>query len=177
MAVRTISKAALVAVGLVGGCGDEPLAPVFDDGALETAAVSTTRPVTSLADGATVGSSTFRRTRHGVTMTMVTTGIPAGHTVTVWFVVPGAGSARAAGNVIGGSGRARFGGHLSADGVLADPMRDEVHLVVRSHGPRIPGRVDEQIMTPGGGCTSELPAGQMPTAPGECATVQLSVHD
>lgn len=176
MVYRAISSA-ILAVSLTAGC-EQPLEPVVDDGALSPAALSaTTNPVISLFDGSTTGSSTLRRTKGGVTMTMKTTGVPAGHAVTVWFVVPGAGSALAAGHVIGGSGRARFGGHMSAGDVLADPLNDEVHLVVRSHGPRIPGQVDEQILTAGGGCTSELPVGTMPADPGECATVQLSVHD
>ncbi|MDH3498624.1 MAG: hypothetical protein OEM97_00745 [Acidimicrobiia bacterium] len=59
---------------------------------------------------------------------------------------------------------------------------NEFHVVVRSHGPRIPGEVDEQRSTFGGGCLVNVgPAPEqmgdfpVPTAPGECGDVQLFV--
>jgi len=39
----------------------------------------------------------------------------------------------------------------TADG-LVDAETDEIHVVIRSHGPPIPGMVDEQIHTVTGGC-------------------------
>jgi len=40
---------------------------------------------------------------------------------------------------------------------LAHPLRAEIHLVLRSHGPVIPGRLGEQISTLLGGCDPEPP--------------------
>jgi len=40
---------------------------------------------------------------------------------------------------------------------LTHPLRAEIHLVLRSHGPVIPGRLGEQISTLLGGCDPEPP--------------------
>ncbi len=57
---------------------------------------------------------------------------------------------------------------------------NEFHVVIRSHGPRIPGQVHDQLSTYGGGC--EINVGPrpeqkgdfpVPAAPGECGDVQL----
>ncbi|MDT8342672.1 MAG: hypothetical protein RQ751_14270, partial [Longimicrobiales bacterium] len=74
----------------------------------------------------------------------------------------------AAGGIAGEDGRATFAGSsltppsevldLNGDGVpdgdgsLDDTQGAEVHLVVRDHGPAIPGRVPEQIGSFLGGC-------------------------
>jgi hypothetical protein len=71
----------------------------------------------------------------------------------------------AAGNVIGGSGRAGFGARLRTgdDSAalfgpgLTRPTQAEIHAVVRTHGPVIPGMVDEQIHTFNGGCDPGQP--------------------
>lgn len=79
------------------------------------------------------------------------------------------------GHVIGGSGRAGYGLHLAVgddsredlwgDGpALTDPFGAEVHLVLRTHGQKQPGNVDDQIHTANEGCN---PA---------CTNVQYSVH-
>ncbi|MEM9216520.1 MAG: hypothetical protein AAGD25_19500 [Cyanobacteria bacterium P01_F01_bin.150] len=52
---------------------------------------------------------------------------------------------------------------LFGDGVI-DSFGSEIHLVVRSHGPAIPGLEEEQITTFNGGCP-----------PNECIDVQFSV--
>jgi hypothetical protein len=60
---------------------------------------------------------------------------------------------------------------------VIDPQKAEVHLVVRSHGPKLPGQVLEQMSTYLGGCTTELPGfTEMPDAPGECADVFAAIH-
>jgi len=75
----------------------------------------------------------------------------------------------AAGHVIGQNGKGNFAGHLSNGDTSGDsfpldlpgdavglvyPETAEIHLVVRTHGPPIPGMVDEQISTfNGGGCS------------------------
>jgi len=78
----------------------------------------------------------------------------------------------AAGHVIDEGGGAEFGGHLKVgdtDGVidggpgLLDALGANVVLVVRDHGPKDPGTVDEQIHT-FGACN--------PT----CTDLQISMH-
>jgi hypothetical protein len=92
----------------------------------------------------------------------------------------------AAGHVVSQSGKANFSarlrvGDLSGFGGgldsapppplgpgLLDPLGAEVHLVIRTHGQKIPGLVDEQIHSFEGGCTiAPLP---------RCVDVQASIH-
>ena len=65
---------------------------------------------------------------------------------------------------------------LPAASGLQDAMNAEIHYVVRSHGPAVPGLVKEQTTTFDGGCEVDLPAGEMPDAIGECADVQFAIH-
>jgi hypothetical protein len=74
----------------------------------------------------------------------------------------------ATGNIAGASGKGNFGASLSENdasgsineeffglpsyGGLHDAMNAEFHIVLRSHGPMIPGEVNEQIGTYAGGC-------------------------
>jgi hypothetical protein len=135
----------------------------------------TPSPVTTFA-GAIVGSSTLTRTDSGIAFSLQTTGLQAGHAVTIWWMVfnpDGPLSVQyAAGHVIDQGGAAEFGGHLQVgdtDGVinngpgLLDARAANVVLVVRDHGPADPGRVDEQIHT-FGACN--------PT----CTDLQISMH-
>jgi hypothetical protein len=139
------------------------------------AATQTTSPVTTFA-GATVGTSTLTRTGSGISFSLQTTGLQAGHALTVWWMVfnpNGPLSVQyAAGHVVDEGGAAEFGGHLSVgdtDGVinggpgLLDAAGASVVLVVRDHGPKDPGRVNEQIHT-FGVCN--------PT----CTDLQVSMH-
>ena len=125
------------------------------------AATQSTSPVATFA-GATVGTSTLTRTGSGISFSLQTTGLQAGHAVTVWWMVfnpDGPLSVQyAAGHVIDDSGVAEFGGHLRVgdlDGAinggpgLLDAQGADVVLVVRDHGPTDPARVDEQIHTIG----------------------------
>jgi hypothetical protein len=123
------------------------------------AATQTTSPVATFA-GATVGTSTLTRTGSGISFSLSTTGLQAGHAVTVWWMVfnpNGPLSVQyAAGHVVDEGGAAEFGGHLSVgdtDGVindgpgLLDAQGANVVLVVRDHGPADPGRVNQQVHT------------------------------
>ena len=123
------------------------------------AATQTTSPVATFA-GAPVGSSTLTRTASGVSFSLQTTGLQAGHAVTVWWMVfnpDGSVSVQyAAGHVIDEGGAAEFGGYLQVgdtDGVindgpgLLDATGANVVLVVRDHGPADPGRVNQQVHT------------------------------
>ena len=139
------------------------------------AATQTTSPVATFT-GATVGTSTLTRTGSGISLSLQTTGLQAGHAVTIWWMVfnpNGSVSVQyAAGHVIDEGGAPEFGGHLSVgdtDGVinngpgLLDALGANVVLVVRDHGPADPGRVNEQIHT-FGVCN--------PT----CTDLQISMH-
>jgi hypothetical protein len=93
------------------------------------------------------------------------------------------------GSMVGGNGQARFHDRLlvgasrdsclphfgGTDHGLQNPLGAEVHLVVRSHGPLIPGMVKEQRSTFAGGCMVDLEPGVVPENPGECADLQFAV--
>ncbi len=113
-----------------------------------------------------VGHSMIKRNRNGITAQLETTVVPAGHAVTIWAVYDnmpgmdgGTGVARLAGRVVGG-GVAHFADRLRAGATkdllrgvpLTNPLGAEITLIVRTHGPPIPGQVDDQIHTVGGGC-------------------------
>jgi hypothetical protein len=81
------------------------------------AATRTTSNVTLIADpSVAVGTSTLTRTESGISFTLQTSGLQAGHAVTVWWMVvnPDGGLAvlYAAGHVIGQNGTASFAGSL-----------------------------------------------------------------
>lgn len=96
----------------------------------------------------------------------------------------------AAGHVIGGSGRANYGAGLPqdrltvdpdpdanqlivGDGILKDARGAEVHLVLRTHGPKIPHLVHQMVQTFDAGCTTAPPALQ---GPNTCENLQASAH-
>lgn len=101
------------------------------------------------------------------------------------------------GSLVGGNGHAQFSDRLTVgeardsciaffvdavDGLegddhgLTNPEGAEVHLVVRSHGPRIPGEVRDQRSSFAGGCERFLDAGAPHTLePGECSDLQFAV--
>jgi hypothetical protein len=139
------------------------------------AATQSTSPVATFA-GKQVGSSTLTRTGSGISFSLSTTGLEAGHAVTIWWMVfnpDGSLSVQyAAGHVIDQGGAAEFGGHLrvgDTDGVinngpgLLDANGANVVLVVRDHGPAKPGTVSEQIHTFG-------------TCNPTCTDLQMSMH-
>ena len=121
------------------------------------------------------GTSTLTRTDSGISFSLSTSGLQAGHAVTIWWMVLNPDGSLSvlygAGHVIDAGGAAEFGGYLQVgdtDGAirgpgLLDAAGADVTLVVRDHGPADPDRVDEQIHTIGG-CN--------PT----CADLQVSVH-
>lgn len=102
-----------------------------------------------------------------------------------------------AGHVVGGSGRLTLAGHLpqgANDGSLfgtlglpAPGLQDiwgaEVHLVVRSHGPKLPGLMRDMIHTFNGGCTHPGPGFPDPlppelgaAGPNECVDIAFAIH-
>ncbi|MGH2947368.1 MAG: hypothetical protein ACRDPC_14140 [Solirubrobacteraceae bacterium] len=103
----------------------------------------------------------------------------------------------AAGVVVGKSGRARLTARLqegrpltgfptefgiTSGSGLIDAGSAEIHLVVRSHGPRIPGLVGEMTRTFHAGCDYSvfgglIAEGSYGTAgPNSCTDVQFAVH-
>lgn len=94
----------------------------------------------------------------------------------------------AAGHVLGAGGVGNFGGHLRAGdtsgcqavfaelglnlchGGVTNPRGAEIHLVIRSHGSPIPGRVARQIGSFDGGCRPFEPDGNV------CTDKQASIH-
>lgn len=156
-------------------------------------------------DGA---SGTARLNNNGATITVKATGLEAGHAYTMWVVyfndkgecvggcngpdLSGLGGVTYGdGKVVGGSGNATFVARMNpGDGPTQGPpgvvpyehIDPEYHVVIRSHGPAIPGEVSAQIHTFAGGCSVEVgPAPEevgdfpVPSAPGECGDVQLYV--
>lgn len=80
----------------------------------------------------------------------------------------------AAGEVIGGNGTGRFGSYLTEGDTtgalfgpgLLDSREADVHFVVRTHGPAIPGLIPAQIHTFDGGCDINT-----------CEDLQAAVHE
>ena len=102
----------------------------------------------------------------------------------------------AGGNVAGNNGKVHISAHLNEGddngsvnelfelpdvegGALIDALTAEVHLVLRSHGPKIPGLVNEQISSYVGGCDDPFafpPFSEVPDEVGECGDIYFSVH-
>jgi hypothetical protein len=100
------------------------------------------------------------------------------------------------GSIVGGNGGARFHDRLRIGGTrdscidffvdavpelqgqdhgLTNPQGAEVHLVVRSHGPILPGQVPEQRGTFAGGCEEFLAPGEADLEPGQCSDLQFAL--
>jgi hypothetical protein len=173
--------------------------------------------------GAVTGTSTLTRTDTGISAVLHTSELSPGHAMTLWFIVfnnPSACASSpcsiedlllnpavqgdfliAAGNIVGGTGQAVFGGALQmgdsrgsgwieignpdrAVGLL-DPRHAEIHLAVHSHGPALSGEeLKAQISSYLGGCQTFLGnqygiaqgPQDVPMAPHECSTIQASVY-
>ena len=60
---------------------------------------------------------------------------------------------------------------------LGNSRSAEVHLALRSHGPVIPGMVDDQIGSYLGGCSTFFDVfTEIPTENGECGEIEFAVH-
>ena len=93
----------------------------------------------------------------------------------------------ATGDVSNASGRVAFRSRLGVGEavdeiiigngpVLKDARAAEVHLVARSHGPAVPGLIDDQIGSFAGGCEVFLDPPEFADEVGECVDLQLAVH-
>jgi hypothetical protein len=183
------------------------------------AALHSVSDVLTFDDMTPVGSSRLTRNDGGVSYRVQTTGLEPGTATTLWIVILNhpeyctatpcglpylfvpdveADVNYAAGNVIGGSGRATFAGRgnvgndsgsimgewfgLPENG-LEDARGAEIHFIIRSHGPKIPGLVDEMIRTFNAGCGPDAMEGAPPVpealgthGPNTCVDVQFAVH-
>jgi hypothetical protein len=59
---------------------------------------------------------------------------------------------------------------------LIDPEGAEVHLVTRSHGPKVPGEMPDQINSYVGGCYNFLQPPDQAVNEGDCADTHFSIH-
>lgn len=98
------------------------------------------------------------------------------------------------GHLVGQRGKGNFSSHLKigdddgsinellglpeVDGLLeGNAFSAEVHMIIRSHGPAIPGLIDEQISVFTGGCEVDFaPFTEIPDEEGECGDVEMSIH-
>ena len=100
------------------------------------------------------------------------------------------------GHVVGGNGKGNFSAHLKEGDVSGsintlfglppagglqsgNSLGAEVHFVLRSHGPKIPGMVNEQIGGYLGGCTDPFaipPFTEIPDEVGECGDIEFAIH-
>ncbi|MBT8234894.1 MAG: hypothetical protein KJO04_01770 [Bacteroidia bacterium] len=102
----------------------------------------------------------------------------------------------AGGHVVSNNGKANISAHLNVDDASESINEDffelgtygglqagntfaaEVHLVLRTHGPVVPGIVNEQINSYEGGCDDPLQYGpftEYPNVVGECADIAAAV--
>ncbi len=142
--------------------------------------------VTEFGDeSAATGQSTMIRSRRGALGVVRTGSLVPGDAYTVWAVVfnnpagcvdgcDGSDVANPAAEGVSmlGTGkvvrttRSTFVVRVRAGDELTDPMGAEIHFVVRTHGPAIPGLVHEQTSSLNDGCP-----------PNTCANVLMAKHD
>jgi len=169
MKARIAILIAALSVALVGGA----------ETALAAGSESGTSPVFAIGPGHTFiadipgASSTLVRTPDGISVTLQTTGLPAGNAVTVWALVfndPGACGAggcgemngdlsvpavhgsvfHVTGHIVGDNGT--FAGRVSVGDAagaffgpgLLNPYGAEIHLIVRDHGVALTGDLLQQ---------------------------------
>ena len=110
------------------------------------------------------GTATLVRNDNGVSMTLELTGVEAGHVYSAWWFVGANPPVNAAGAIAINGERATFAGSLSEGGILADARADDIIVRVLYHGPKIPGRIHEQMTTTGTGA----PPSNCDGSPGSC---------
>jgi hypothetical protein len=137
-------------------------------GAQNNAADHDFTSIKMIASGAVVGSAQLVRNDNGITCVIHTSGLVPGDAYSVWWVIPGESLImNASGGIAGGDGTATFAGHLSQgpvpavdgstvlssdDGDFDNPRTDTVVVVIRHHGPPIPGEINQQTGSFNFGC-------------------------
>jgi hypothetical protein len=102
----------------------------------------------------------------------------------------------AGGHVVGKNGKGNFSAHLNAGDDTPESMNTsfgftsvgglrvgntfdaEIHVVLRTHGPAVPGLVNEQISSYGGGCDNPFlyaPFTFYPNVIGECGDIAAAI--
>jgi hypothetical protein len=120
-------------------------------------------------------SARIVRNDEGVTCTFRTRALPPGHAFSFWIILTEPDTDRfvfnLGGGVVDAKGRLAFSGHVSAGTIPAangtnilvgggefdHPRTATVFLVMRSHGPLIPGMQNLQFHTVNGGCMPGQP--------------------
>ena len=129
--------------------------------------------------GVTVGNAQLIRNNNGITCIIHTSGLVPGDVYSVWWVIPTEALIfNAAGSIAAGDGTATFAGHASTgpigpvdnsvvlsngDGVFDSPRTDIINVIIRHHGPPIPGLINQQMGTFNTGC-----------GPAGCKNVQIA---
>jgi len=162
--------------GVDDGLGTAAEQPVLD-GQIAASSIVTEFPAGPVIPGA---SAWMARSEDGVNVRLQTSGLTPGHAYTLWVVpfnnpencivanacvladalandpAVAVDLINGTGLVVGGSGKATFAartrvGDLGIRGIgLLDALGSEIHLVVRDHGPKLPGNA--QLSEFGGGC-------------------------
>jgi hypothetical protein len=118
--------------------------------------------------GTGVGSADLVRNNNGITCVIHTSGLVPGDVYSVWWVIPDEALIfNASGGIAGGDGTATFAGHASTgavgpvdgsvvlsngDGSFDQPRTDAVTVIIRHHGPPIPGIINQQTGSFNTGC-------------------------
>ncbi len=122
-----------------------------------------------IGTGTGVGSADLVRNDNGITCVIHTSGLVPGDAYSVWWVIPEDGMLvfNATGGIAGGDGTATFAGHASTgpigpadgsvvlsngDGSFDQPRTDTVIVIIRHHGPAIPGMINQQTGSFNTGC-------------------------
>jgi hypothetical protein len=116
----------------------------------------------------TVGNAQLVRNDNGITCIIHTSGLVPGDVYSVWWVIPTEFlTFNATGGIAASDGTATFAGHASTgpigpvdgsvvlsngDGSFDSPRTDTITVIVRHHGPPIPGIVNQQMGSFNTGC-------------------------
>lgn len=141
------------------------------------------------------------RNDSGLSISTHTSGLPPG-AYTFWWIIDEDGNGfsptnprsigiNAGGKVVGSNGIGNFGAHLpvgaippqdwvtilrNGDGTFDTPRTANVMVVLRYHGPKFKGLVDEQISTFLGGCINVGGTGISPSGDFVCYDPQRTIH-
>ena len=121
-----------------------------------------------ISTGARVGSAELVRNNNGITCVIHTSNLVPGDAYSVWWVMPDESLIyNASGGIASADGTATFAGHASVgpvgpvdgsvvlsngDGFFDQPRTDTVVVIVRHHGPPIPGMINQQTGSFNFGC-------------------------
>ena len=174
MGKRKVASLGVVVVVLLAGLLSVSIA-------FAASAQKSTADVKVKSSGEVAGKSTLVRNANGISFTIKTTMLEPGHAYSVWIKVfedTGTIVVADSGGIASKDGTGNFAGSLATgvieggDGAFDTPFTSEVMLVVRDHGPKIPGQINDQTHTKNSGCR-EGEANETPTF--TCTSVQSTV--